>query len=145
MEPRGRRQRRQPKNPPTTACGESVYETEPYTQMPVFVLPIRQEGFYAPRLCRRPISDPPSFGATFLTNVGQISSSIFYAFLSALQERFWKVLGAQVARRSCPRRSRRPPGPICGAFLPPQNGVCFDFFRASVAWCFSTAFAPCFV
>ena len=48
------------------ACMKSMY-----TQMPVFVLPIRQEGFYAPRLCRRPISDPPSFGATFLINLGQ--------------------------------------------------------------------------
>ena len=63
-----------------------------------------------------------------------------------LQERFWRALGAEVARRRRPRRSRRPPGSIFGDILAPKT-VLFSsfFFRASVAWCFSLAFGQFFV
>ena len=62
-----------------------------------------------------------------------------------LQERFWRALGAEVARRRRPRRSRRPPGSIFGDMLAPKTVLCWPFFRASVAWCFSLAFGQFFV
>ena len=60
-----------------------------------------------------------------------------------LQERFWRALGAEVARRRRPRRSRRPPGSIFGDMLAPKTLLLF--FRASVAWCFLLAFGQFFV
>ena len=62
-----------------------------------------------------------------------------------LQERFWRALGAEVARRRRPRRSRRPPGSIFGDILAPKTLFFRAFFRASVAWCFSLAFGQFFV
>ena len=62
-----------------------------------------------------------------------------------LQERFWRALGAEVARRRRPRRSRKPPGSIFGAILAPKTVLLEAFFRASVAWCFSVAVGQLFV
>ena len=62
-----------------------------------------------------------------------------------LQERFWRALGAEVARRRRPRRSRRPPGSIFGDMLAPKTVLLLAFLRTSVAWCFSLAFGQLFV
>ena len=65
----------------------------------------------------------------------------FFSAAGGLQERFRRALGAEVARRRRPRRSRRPPGSIFGDILAPKTVRFKAFFvRASVAWCFSLAF-----
>ena len=73
------------------------------------------------------------------------SSQVSFSAPGVLQERFWRALGAEVARRRRPRRSRRPPGSIFGDMLAPKTVLFGAFFRASVAWCFSLAFGQFFV
>ena len=73
------------------------------------------------------------------------SSQVSFSAPGGLQERFWRALGAEVARRRRPRRSRRPPGSIFGDILAPKTVLFGAFFQASVAWCFSLAFGQFFV
>ena len=84
------------------------------------------------------------FFANLVGNFFQGRPWIFSA-AGSLQERFRRDLGAEVARRRRPRRSRRPPGSMFGDILAPKTVLFWAFFRASVAWCFSLAFGQLLV
>ena len=91
----------------------------------------------------RQVCTPPGFRVLGLLGCSWALLGFRLEFLFApggFQEGFCRVLVAVVARRRCPRRSRRPPGSIVGAILASKTVLVCVFFRASVAWCFSLAF-----
>ena len=98
-------------------------------------------GFYGPRQHRRPMPRRCQFFGQSRWKFLLGAPLELFSAPGGLQERFRRALGAEVARRRRPRRSRRPPGSIFGS----QNGAFLGFFRASVAWCFSLAFGQLFV
>ena len=73
------------------------------------------------------------------------SSQVSFSAPGGLQERFWRALGAEVARKRRPRRSRRSGVDFWRHFGSPKRCFFWVFFRASVTWCFSLAFGHFFV
>ena len=106
-------------------------------------------GFYGPRQRRRP--RPPRCPPDALPVPVFCKSRWkflpgapldFFSAAGGLQERFWRALGAEVARRRRPRRSRRPPGSI------PKRcffGICSSFRGMVFFACIWTVFCSTFV
>ena len=97
-------------------------------------------GFYGLRQHRRPMPPRCQFFCKSRWKFLPGAPLEFFSAAGGLQERFRRALGAEVARRRRPRRSRRPPGSIFGDILAPKTMLFLVLFRASVAWCFSLAF-----
>ena len=91
-------------------------------------------GFYGPRQHRRPMPGRCEFFCQsrwkILSGAAVEVPKFLFSAPGGLQERFWRALGAEVARRRRPRRSRRPPGSIFGDSLAPKAVLFFVFFSS---------------